>query len=332
MLTHREDYRDVQPVLATGCGIEVDDTFVERFGRDDFERFMELGGVVGTHGEILPFLSESGRSALLGQHRALGTADAVGLVVRPEPGVWMALFAVTSEPVRLRARQRMRLVQLALHLQNALRLRRTPNAVHTVVAPDGTIVDLHGSPSTPAHGIWNALVAGNCSVVPREWEGVACYGVLENEPTARCFRALSAAEKRVVQHASRGLSNKMLGYALGLSPSSISRLLESAALKLGFGSRAKLVRIASLLSGDETATPTTELTQAEGDVLELVRAGLSNRAIAEARGRSERTVANQVAALLRKTGSQNRRRLIAASFYSTKYPTVSPPKNEVAST
>lgn len=338
-LQHDAGYQNVRPLLATGCACEITDDVVQRFGRNDFERFMDLGGIVSTHAEIMPFLSQSGRDALQAAHRRsdLGDAprivDAVGLVVRPQQDISFVVLVRTSGTVQLRARQRMRLLQLGLHLQNALRLRRSPDAIRTLISHSGQIVHRTEDGKPPRmRRVWRSLLTGNVSVVPGSLDGVPCYGLLENEPTARCFRALSAAEHRVVHHASRGLSNKMLGYALGLSPSSISRLLESAALKLGFGSRAKLVRIASTLSGGEASAPTQSLTPAEADVLELVRAGLSNRAIADARGRSERTIANQVASLLRKTGSQNRRRLIAGAFHSTKYPSVIPPKIEVAST
>ena len=53
------------------------------------------------------------------------------------------------------------------------------------------------------------------------------------------------------------------------------------------------------------------LTPAERAVLEGLLAGQSNAAIARARGTSIRTVANQVAALMRKLGLDSRRELIA---------------------
>jgi DNA-binding CsgD family transcriptional regulator len=52
------------------------------------------------------------------------------------------------------------------------------------------------------------------------------------------------------------------------------------------------------------------LTHAERAVLRRIVRGHSNAAIARARGTSERTVANQVASLLRKTGSRSRFDLI----------------------
>lgn len=63
----------------------------------------------------------------------------------------------------------------------------------------------------------------------------------------------------------------------------------------------------------EWATPREEisgLTAAEQDVLARVVRGDSNAAIAKARKTSVRTVANQVASLLRKTSSKSRYDLI----------------------
>ena len=61
---------------------------------------------------------------------------------------------------------------------------------------------------------------------------------------------------------------------------------------------------------DETAAP--KLTRSELDVVERLRFGWTNAAIAAARGTSVRTVANQVHQLLQKHGQPSRRALIAA--------------------
>ncbi len=49
-----------------------------------------------------------------------------------------------------------------------------------------------------------------------------------------------------------------------------------------------------------------QLTDAEREVAKLVAAGLTNEAIAKVRGTATRTIANQVAALLRKLGVPSR--------------------------
>jgi DNA-binding CsgD family transcriptional regulator len=72
-----------------------------------------------------------------------------------------------------------------------------------------------------------------------------------------------------------------------------------------------LVRLAAVLTRDPRGRfAEASLTAAESDVLELLQRGLSNDAIAKLRSRSVRTIANQVASLLRKTHSPSRRALI----------------------
>lgn len=60
----------------------------------------------------------------------------------------------------------------------------------------------------------------------------------------------------------------------------------------------------------DLAAPPPVLTSAERDVLVRVVRGASNAAIARARKTSVRTIANQVASLLRKTGAASRFDLI----------------------
>jgi DNA-binding CsgD family transcriptional regulator len=70
-------------------------------------------------------------------------------------------------------------------------------------------------------------------------------------------------------------------------------------------------------SADDDAPPVDAqralagLTRAEIDVLRLLLEGKSSAEIAEARGTSERTVANQLAGIYRKFGVQGRTELIA---------------------
>ncbi len=69
--------------------------------------------------------------------------------------------------------------------------------------------------------------------------------------------------------------------------------------------------IAPLLRAESSPAPLASLTDAEREVLELVGRGPSNRAIAKARGTTERTIANQVASTLRKLKVPSRRALAA---------------------
>jgi DNA-binding CsgD family transcriptional regulator len=140
------------------------------------------------------------------------------------------------------------------------------------------------------------------------------YELVENARAWRQVRALTRREVDVLDLASTGLSNKLCGYALGLSPAAISMALTNAAQKLGALTQLELLRIAALLAHDPRGdTDEATLTAAEREILALLRLGLSNADIAAQRGRSVRTIANQVASLLEKTGRPSRRALIAGS-------------------
>ncbi len=91
------------------------------------------------------------------------------------------------------------------------------------------------------------------------------------------------------------------------------------ALANGLGHRVPLGLSVDLLTvGDDeyavfqwdTDEPVQSLTPAERSILERVATGASNADIARARGASVRTVANQVASLLKKLGARSRFDLI----------------------
>jgi DNA-binding NarL/FixJ family response regulator len=160
--------------------------------------------------------------------------------------------------------------------------------------------------------LWTSLIEGRVTLTPRDSGSERRYVVLENPIATHPLRALTQGERDVITLAARGLSTKLTAYALGISSATVSSRLGSIARKLGLASRTELVRIAAMLARDpRAALPTNELTAAEQDILDLLRLGLSNQAIAERRARSVRTIANQVASLLRKTGSTSRRQLVA---------------------
>lgn len=71
------------------------------------------------------------------------------------------------------------------------------------------------------------------------------------------------------------------------------------------------VEYAVIASSRPTLVLPEGLTDAEISVLMLILAGLSNEEIARARGRSLRTVANQVASILEKSGAASRGELCA---------------------
>jgi DNA-binding NarL/FixJ family response regulator len=136
--------------------------------------------------------------------------------------------------------------------------------------------------------------------------------VYPNPPHVWSERALGEREASVLELSARGMPGKLVAYTLGISQAMVSRALATAAAKVGCGSRNALVRLAAdVLRPDGLTASALDLTSTEREVLQMLRAGWSDAAIAAARGTSTRTASNQVGALLRKTGLASRRGLAA---------------------
>ena len=131
---------------------------------------------------------------------------------------------------------------------------------------------------------------------------------------ADTLRDLTAAEHDVVQLAARGMPTKVIAYELGISSSTVSTRLSRAARKAGLESRHALLRRVCRLRSDGQCAALAELTAAEREILALLQSGLSNREIASLRARSPRTIANQVASVLRKTQCASRRGLLCIAL------------------
>lgn len=240
--------------------------------------------------------------------------------------------------VELSRAERALLEQVTLHLEASLRLRVRPSSPLAILRPDGRLLHAEGQASKQASTrqrltthvdtiergrgrrqrqqaesvqAWSALVSGNWGLVERDGPSIGRhYAVLETT-RAQYVRALSPLETHAVELSARGLTGKSAAYALGVTPATISKQLASAALKLGLRNRTEVVRLAARLLGVGPQPEPANLTPSERDVLNLVRLGWTNARIAEARRRSERTVANQVSALLEKLAVPSRRALAA---------------------
>jgi DNA-binding NarL/FixJ family response regulator len=266
--------------------------------------------------------------------------DMLGLVgVVDEYSV--ALGGIYQAPrIRIPATDRRLLLQLALHLEAGLRLRLRKDAEIGILRADGLVLHAEGGlrdaaasrvaltdhvkrvertrtrrqrTSSTAADAWSALVSGQWGVVERtDADGKRYYAVIETHCSPR-LKALTPLETQVTELSARGLTGKGVAYALGLRTPTVSRALFNATLKLGLGSRTELVGLAGRLLGTpRAAAQESSLTAAERDVLSLVRMGYTNAAIATARKRSERTVANQVSSLLNKLEAPSRRALASA--------------------
>jgi DNA-binding NarL/FixJ family response regulator len=248
------------------------------------------------------------------------SSDPIQLVARVERNVSATLSVFFDRHGGPTSYDRALLARAALYLENGLRFRWSRGAIQRIVSEDcgswfarplaaGARPPAAGACNGERRELWDALTSGRATLAPL---GAGRYAVIDAaEPTSH--RSLSSVEHSIVTLAARGLPGKVLSYELRLAPATVSRHLGNAAAKLGLPSAFELVRVASHLATNRPPElESTELTAAERDVLTLVRAGLSNAAIARARMRSVHTVANQVASLLRKTRSSSRRTLVAS--------------------
>ena len=188
--------------------------------------------------------------------------------------------------------------------------------------------------TTPA-ALLEGLIAGAWSVAAELDSHDCLYLVVRgNAPEARIARALTPLEREMLERVALGQSNKFVSYELGTSESCVSAYLTRARLKLGVRSRTELVQLmqfGNLASTDpcaesfcvqagesvvlrvareQGATPAI-LTSSERFIFRAILAGLSNAEIAMQRGRSLRTVANQVVSVFRKLAISSRAELVA---------------------
>lgn len=334
IVTHPAPAETIELELAVGMA-EREAAFINEYralGFDTIRKFFYPPTMVNTHGALLRDASEKVREVVRLGHAHYGTADAIGLIAHPAPGLVAVLYHFAPARVTLGREERRLLAQATLHFETACRLRRGTANVIGEVLPDGRVIDLREASGArlrhrvqlmerartrrhrnepDAIDLWSALLEGRFSLVERTHGARRTYLVVDNPPARTALRALTPGEVETLAQASRGLSAKMIAYALGVSQATVSQRLASAASKVGAATRTELVRIAALLARDPRAGFDAELTSAERSVLELVLRGLSNREIAHLRQRSVRTIANQVASLLRKTGSPSRRALSA---------------------
>ncbi len=314
-----------------------DESRLAGLGMNGFKSYLYPPYPVGTCLEVERELDPAMVTMPRRFRKQFGIGDILAIHAYPEPGTVMVMNALTERPIALSRHARERLARIGLHLGTSYRLRRRPEIVkaeldmhgrvlhRTDDAPPSRLLSAHaerverardrrGTDPGSAVDLWPALVAGHLSLVERGSGRSRRYLVVENGTNAQATRALTSTEIDVLAHASRGLTTKLISYALGISPSVVSARMASAASKIGASSRLDLVRLAAMVTRDPRTTPTgtTTLTAAERDVLELLQHGLSNAQIAQIRSRSVRTIANQVASLLSKTNSHTRRALLAS--------------------
>jgi DNA-binding CsgD family transcriptional regulator len=97
--------------------------------------------------------------------------------------------------------------------------------------------------------LWQALVSGRWSLIEHfERDGRRYLVARRNDPGVTDPRTLSARERQVAWYAALGHPNKLIGYELGLGPSTVATHLRAAMNKLGVGSRSELIALVHALA------------------------------------------------------------------------------------
>lgn len=210
-----------------------------------------------------------------------GCYDMIGFKVVDPSARGVFVLAALPDITTVSARDTHVWGMCAAHVGAALRLRRalTPagfDGAEAVLKPNGSLAHAEATAqkagardalreavlaSERARGsmrrtapddaleLWQALVAGRWSLVEHfDTDGHRYLVAKRNDPSVRDPRGLSVRERQVVAFAALGHPSKLIGYELGLAPSTVSKHLTSAMRKLGVHTLAELMQAVSVES------------------------------------------------------------------------------------
>lgn len=208
-----------------------------------------------------------------------GIYDCVGLQIADPSGTMIMMAAPRREITNTSEAERQQWARLAAHIAAAHRLRRRHQVdgvelddADAVLSADGRLIHVrdaalehesaslgqlelaaeaigrarggmrHSAPSA-ALELWRVLVEGRYSLVHHvDTDGKEMLLVHRNEAAGEAPPMLSASERQVVHLAAMGHPDRLVAYELGLSLSSVERLLHSGLEKLGLESRVELFK------------------------------------------------------------------------------------------
>lgn len=191
-------------------------------------------------------------------------------------GLGCVVAAFLSKPTKLGSRRRKILEKISCHMAAGYRLRlalagnpQVAGAAEAVLDHDGRIHHAQGDAqsrasrdrltesalsmrrarrrlreSSPEQAVeeWKGLIAARWTLVDVcEADGRRVLVARENEPRGRGAVALTDRERQVVALAALGQHNKLIGYNLGISHSTVRVLIARASAKLGLRSRTELI-------------------------------------------------------------------------------------------
>ena len=244
--------------------------------------FAATAARIASFAELLERLDDEGyQHALASRPRANGKLfypDSLNVVGVDPSGRGVALVANRRARIEAsRVPRRRMLSAVAAHLASAARLRRRRRGgrapLEAVLSGEGEVVHAEREARAPharetlrraalAHdasrrasteedalALWQALHGGRWTIVEHfESDGRRFLVARENRPRTASAASLSPREREVLAQLAGGLSNKEIGYRLGLTPSTVAYHLGRAATKLGASSTAELVQRARALS------------------------------------------------------------------------------------
>ncbi|MFT3913684.1 MAG: LuxR C-terminal-related transcriptional regulator [Anaeromyxobacteraceae bacterium] len=209
--------------------------------------------------------------------RAMGIQDVLGIMGLDPAGHAVQVTLPSASPIRLSPRLAHRLSLVAAHLAVARRLRSYATGALEAPAPDavldpsGKVAHAEGEAKAKdaraslagavlklerargrlrrtepdeALGLWQGLVDGRWSLVDHvEADGRRVVLARHNPPGVRDPRALTARERDVLAYVAQGHGNKYVGYALGLSTTTVATHLRRALAKLGLSTRRDAIRL-----------------------------------------------------------------------------------------
>lgn len=209
-----------------------------------------------------------------------GVTDYVALQSIEPGGTCVVMAAGQTTPRTFDARTRRLWSRVNAHIGAGRRLRDAISnhaaAEEAVLSPNGKLEHAEGDGATPsarallrdavarverargkqrktdpeaAAEAWTALVSGRWSLVDRYERGGRRYVVARrNEHLVPDPRALTQRQRAIVHLAALGKTNKLIGYELGLSESTVGSHLSQAMRKLGAKTRVDLIRVVMQLS------------------------------------------------------------------------------------
>lgn len=174
----------------------------------------------------------------------------------PQRRMLAALAAHFASAARLRRRQREGAAPLEAVLSSTGRVEHAERAAQAPSAREALRraarahdASRRAASDADALSLWHALHEGRWTIVEHfEADGRRFLLARENRPRAATASSLSPRERDVLGQLATGLTNKEIGYRLGLAPSTVGYHLGRIAAKLGASSTHELVQRARTLS------------------------------------------------------------------------------------